>query len=438
MKTEDDITREILNLTRQLVEIRETTAPRFQKGETYLGYAGRVYDAEEVVAAVEESLKFWLTLGSKGRKFEKEFAKWIGVKHSTLVNSGSSANLCAMSALTSPYLENSLKPGDEVITVAAGFPTTVNPIIQNQLTPVFVDVSLETGNALIEQIADAISSKTKAIFLAHSLGNPFDLESVIEIANNNNLYVVEDNCDALGATYNGEKTGTFGDMATHSFFPAHQMTMGEGGAVVTNNKDLWKIVQSFREWGKDCYCDSGKDDTCGKRFKWQKGTLPKGYDHKYIFTHIGYNLKPTEIQAAIGIAQLKKLNSFVEARRRNHAFLLKYLEPFQDKIILPKPTKGAEPSWFGFMIIIKESAGFERRKLVEYLENNKVQTRMLFCGNLLRQPAYSKIKHRVVGELINTDIIMTNGVFVGVYPGLNEERMSYIGKVFQNFFENEI
>ena len=424
--TDEELVARITELTRQLVRQRHDRESVFVPGKTHLGYAGRVYDEEEVVALVEESLKFWLTLGPAGERFEKELAKWVGVRHASLVNSGSSANLCAVAALCSPDWPHPLQPGDEVITVAAGFPTTVNAILLNHLVPVFVDVSLTTHNILADRLEDAIGPRTRAIMLAHTLGNPFDLTTVLDVAKRHNLYLIEDNCDALGS-------GSFGDVATESFYPAHHITMGEGGAVLTNSSKLNKIVNSIRDWGRDCWCAAGKENTCGKRFEWQLGELPEGYDHKYIYSHIGYNLKPLDLQAAIGLAQLGKLDGFIEARRRNHRRLYEHLQRYQDQLILPEATSGSDPSWFGFMVVIRENAGLKRRDLVAYLEKYQIQTRMLFAGNLLRQPAYAGIPHRVVGGLANTDVLMNQGCFVGVYPGLNEERIDYMAGVFQAF-----
>lgn len=431
-RSEEQIRTEIEERVRELIRNRKK-AEKFVPGETFLGYSGRVYDESEVVRLVHSALDFWLTLGPFGQEFERRLARWLGVRHASLVNSGSSANLLAAAALTSRTLARPLVPGDEVLTVAAAFPTTVNAIILNRLLPVFIDVDLETINVMADRLEDAVSDRTRAIMLAHSLGNPFDVDTVLEVARRHDLYVVEDNCDALGATYGGRKTGTFGSFGTQSFFPAHQITMGEGGAVVTNDPRLNRVVESLRDWGKDCWCEPGKDNTCGKRFAWELGRLPRGYDHKYIYSHIGYNLKPLDLQAAIGLAQLDKLDGFVASRRRNHARLLQALAPFEEFLHLPRPTPKSEPCWFGFMIVLREGAPFTKDELVKHLEERKIQTRALFCGNLLRQPAYEGIVHRVVGDLTNTDKIMADGFFVGVYPGLDGEPLDYLAETFRAF-----
>ena len=427
-----DLHRQILELVRDYAQARHIPSP-FVPGQSRVPYAGRVFDENEVVAAVDAVLDFWLTLGPQGDLFEKELAARCGTRHTVLVNSGSSANLLAFAALTSPQLERPLRPGDEVITVAAGFPTTVAPIIQYGCIPVFVDVSLETANVLVDDLAKAISPRTRAVVLAHTLGNPFDLESVLDIVRRHDLYLIEDNCDALGATYHGRKTGTFGRLATLSFYPPHHMTMGEGGAVLTNEGKLRRIVESFRDWGRDCWCPAGKDNTCSKRFGWQLGQLPHGYDHKYIYSHLGYNLKPLDIQAAIGRQQLRKLDQFVAARRANHAFLTQALAPFAEHFIFPQATSGSEPSWFGFLVTLRDGAGFSRADLVRYLESRHIQTRQLFGGNLLRQPAFQNVAHRVVGELSNTDKIMRDSFFIVVYPGLTRSMLEYVREVFEEF-----
>jgi CDP-6-deoxy-D-xylo-4-hexulose-3-dehydrase len=399
----------------------------FIPNHTYIPASGKVFDDEEMAALMETCLDFWLTSGRFCQKFEQQFAKFLNVKYVILTNSGSSSNLLALSALTSPSLGNrALKAGDEVITVAAGFPTTVNPMIQNGLVPVFVDVELPTYNIDVSMLEKALSSKTKAIFAAHTMGNPFNLEKVAEFAKANNLWLIEDSCDSLGSTYQDRNIGTFGDIATFSFYPAHHLTMGEGGAVVTNNPALNKLLLSFRDWGRDCHCDTGKDNCCGKRFEQQLGDLPYGYDHKYTYSEIGYNLKLTEMQAAIGTAQLRKLNYFINKRKFNFEFLSESLKPFQDSLILPQRTPDSDPSWFGFLISVKENAGFSRNELVQYLEKNKIGTRLLFGGNLLKQPAYKNIKHRVVGELKNTDFIMNNTFWIGLYPGITEDMLRYM------------
>ena len=396
-----EIRDEILKLTK-LYFGEKFKDPVFIAGQAPVRYAGRVFDDKELVNLVDSSLDFWLTAGQHAEAFENEFADFLGVNDSILVNSGSSANLVAMSVLTSPKLkERQLKPGDEVITVAAGFPTTLGPIIQNRLIPVFIDVELGTYNIIAERIEDAISPKTKAIFIAHTLGNPFNLDHVMQLAKKYNLWVIEDNCDALGSKYNDQFTGTFGDLATVSFYPAHHMTMGEGGSVVTNNEDLARIARSFRDWGRDCYCASGEDNTCGIRFTQQFGDLPLGYDHKFVYSHIGYNLKVTDMQAAVGRAQLQKLPGFIEKRKENFQNLYQGLKPFEDRLILPFATQNSDPSWFGFLISVRENQEFSRTDLVQYLNLNKIHTRNLFAGNLLRQPAFSNIEHRISGDLTN-------------------------------------
>lgn len=403
-------------------------APKpFIPGESPVPVAGRVFDASELQHLVEASLDFWLTTGRFAAQFEREFARFMGVRHAILVNSGSSANLLALSCLTSPKLgDRALRPGDEVITVAAGFPTTVNPILQNRLTPVFVDVAIPTYNIDASQLEAALSERTRAVMIAHTLGNPFDLDAVGDFTRRHNLWLIEDCCDAVGATYRGQKVGTFGDLATVSFYPAHHITMGEGGCVLTNRSRLKTLVESFRDWGRDCWCEPGKDNTCGKRFDWRLGELPHGYDHKYIYSHIGYNLKATDMQAAVGVAQLAKLPSFIAARRRNFDLLRQGLSDLQEHLILPEATPFSEPSWFGFPITVAESAPFTRNELVRFLEQRKIATRLLFGGNLVRQPAYRSQPYRVVGALTNTDRIMNNTFWVGVYPGLNETMLSFI------------
>jgi len=408
----------------------------FIPGKTYIRYAGRVYDAEEMKAVVDSALDFWLTAGRFAKQFEEEFAKFLGVKHCILTNSGSSANLLAISALTSPKLgERRLKPGDEVITTACAFPTTVNPIIQNNLIPVFLDVDIGTYNIQADKIEDALSNRTKAIFLAHTLGNPFDLDKVLEICEKYNLWLIEDNCDALGSKYNGKYTGTFGHIATFSFYPPHHITMGEGGALITNDTQLKRITESFRDWGRDCWCEPGHDNTCGKRFGWQLGSLPYGYDHKYIYSHIGYNLKITDMQAAVGVVQLKKLPEFIEARKRNWRRLYEGLKKYGDYFILPKATDKSDPSWFGFLLTVKEDAPFSRSEITNYLEENKIATRLLFAGNITRHPSFEGVKYRVYGSLENTDFVMNNAFWIGVYPGINSEMIAYILDKIEEFIE---
>ncbi|MDU2065157.1 MAG: lipopolysaccharide biosynthesis protein RfbH [Sporomusaceae bacterium] len=408
---------------------------KFIPGETIIPFAGRVYDEKEMISLVDSSLDFWLTAGRNAEEFEEEFADFFGVKSCSLVNSGSSANLIALSALTSPNLgQKRLKHGDEVITVAAGFPTTVNPIIQNGLVPVFVDVDVETCNIDSNELDKAISSKTKAIMLAHTLGNPFNLEKVMELVKKHDLFLVEDCCDAVGAKYKGKNVGSFGHISTVSFYPAHHMTMGEGGAVLTNDLRLTRIIRSFRDWGRDCYCEPGSNNTCGRRFQMQMGTLPAGYDHKYIYTHIGYNLKVLDLQPAIGLQQLKKLPDFIKLRNDNFIMLKEMLSEYQKFLVLPIATEHSEPSWFGFPITVKKDAPFDRNTIVEFLENHKIMTRMLFAGNIIRQPAYIDINKRVVGNLEKTDIIMNYTFFIGVYPGIDEQRIKYISSIFREFF----
>lgn len=411
----------------------------FAPGETPVPVSGRVFDADELVHLVDASLDFWLTSGRYADRFEREFARFMGVRYAILCNSGSSANLLALSALTSSKLgERRLKPGDEVITVAAGFPTTVNPIVQNGLVPVFLDIELDTYNIDVRYLEEAIGPKTRAIMLAHTLGNPFNVDAVLEVVKHHDLWLIEDNCDALGSTYKGQLTGTFGDLATVSFYPAHHITMGEGGCVLTKRPKLKTLVESFRDWGRDCWCDPGKENTCGKRFEWQLGELPYGYDHKYIYSHIGYNLKLTDMQAAVGVAQLKKLPAFIEARKRNWWLLYEGLKPFEEFLVLPQPTPGSNPSWFGFLITVKPEASFARSDLVRYLESRKIATRLLFGGNLTRQPAYRDVPYRVVGDLVNTDIVMNQTFWVGVYPGLTEQMIAYVVETLAVFIREQV
>jgi CDP-6-deoxy-D-xylo-4-hexulose-3-dehydrase len=391
-----------------------------------------------LVNLVDSSLDFYLTANRYAKRFERQFASYLERKYALLVNSGSSANLIALSTLTSPALgKKRLKPGDEVITVAAGFPTTVAPVIQNQLVPVFVDINLGDYTAMPEQLADAVSSKTRAIFMAHTLGVPFDLDTVLDLVKKHDLWLIEDNCDSLGSRFRGKLTGTFGHLSTHSFYPAHHITMGEGGCVITDDDQLAKIAASFRDWGRDCYCAGGKSNTCGKRFDQQFGSLPYGYDHKYVYSHIGYNLKLTDMQAAIGCAQLMKLASFIQKRKDNHNHLMQILSPYQDRLILPQVSQFSDPAWFCFVITVSKDAGFTRNDLTRFLESNRIETRSLFSGNLLRHPAFEKIDCRVVGELTNTDLIMDNSFFIGVYPGINETHLDWIDTVFGRFMKGE-
>ena len=402
-------------------------AEPFRPGVSPVPCAGRVFDEEEVATLVDAALDFWLTTGRFAARFEREFAEFFGGGHAMLCNSGSSANLLAVSALTSPTLgERRLRPGDEVITVAAGFPTSLNPIFQNRLIPVFVDVELGTYNVDAYRLDDAVGPLTRAIVLAHTLGNPFDVDAVRAVAERHGLWLVEDNCDAVGSSYKGRLTGTFGDLSTVSFYPAHHMTMGEGGCVLTSDPRLKRVVESFRDWGRDCWCEPGCDNTCGKRFGWQLGDLPAGYDHKYVFSHVGYNLKLTDLQAAVGVAQLAKLPAFIAARRRNFARLLEGLTPLAEFFVLPSPTPGSDPSWFGFPLTVRPEAPFSRGELVSALQDAEVATRHLFGGNLLRQPAYRDLPSRVAGPLANTEVILERTFWLGVYPGLTDAMLDWV------------
>jgi CDP-6-deoxy-D-xylo-4-hexulose-3-dehydrase len=437
MKRDAQLRAEILKLVEEYYRERFTDRP-FDPGRDSIHYAGRVFDADELVKLVDSSLDFFLTASRYADQFETDFAEYFGLATASLVNSGSSANLVALTALTSPKLgDRRLRPGDEVITVAAGFPTTVAPIVQNGLVPVFVDVNLGDYTAIPAQIEAAVGPKTRAILMAHTLGVPFDLDTVMRLAQAHDLWVVEDNCDALGSRYRGQLTGTFGDLATVSFYPAHHITMGEGGCVLTGDELLGRIIRSIRDWGRDCYCAGGENNTCGKRFGQQFGILPDGYDHKYVYSHIGYNLKVTDMQAAIGVAQLGKLEGFIARRKANFQKIHALLEPYQGRIILPHATPNADPSWFGFGITIRAGAGFTRNDLTRFLEANRIETRNLFSGNLLRQPAFMDIKHRVVGDLTNTDIITERTFFIGVYPGIGDSQLEYIGSVFARFMTGE-
>ncbi len=399
----------------------------FQPGQTNVPVAGRVFDADDIQHLVDSSLDFWLTTGRYASRFEKEFARFFGLRNAILVNSGSSANLLALTALTSPRLgERALQAGDEVITAAAGFPTTVNPIIQNRLVPVFIDVDVPTYNIDVQLLEGALSPKTRAVMVAHTLGNPFRLDVVSDFCRRHNLWLIEDCCDAVGAKFQGQSVGTFGDLATTSFYPAHHITMGEGGGVLCEKPLLRTLVESFRDWGRDCWCEPGKDDTCGKRFDWTLGELPCGYDHKYTYSHIGYNLKVTDMQAAVGVAQLKKLPDFIARRRHNFERLRTGLRSSEEFYILPEATPGSEPSWFGFPIAVRPGAPFTRNDLVRFLEDRKIATRLLFGGNLVRQPAYQNVEFRVAGSLERTDLVMNQVFWLGVYPGLNDTMIDFM------------
>ncbi len=432
-----DLRNEILEKVKEFYK-QELDAKQhaFEPGKNVVPFAGRVYDEDELVKLVDASLDFWLTAGRYAEEFERDFAKYMGMKFCLLTNSGSSANLLALTAFTSHKLgEKRLKPGDEVITVAAGFPTTINPIIQNGLIPVFVDVEIGTYNIKVDELEKAYSEKTRAVMIAHTLGNPFDLDAVVAFTKKHDLFLIEDCCDAVGSTYDGKMVGTFGHAATTSFYPAHHMTMGEGGAILVNNNLYKTLVQSFRDWGRDCFCEPGANDTCGRRFSMQFGSLPQGYDHKYVYSHIGYNLKITDMQAAVGVAQLKKLPGFVEARKKNFVIMHDGLKQFEDYLVLPYATAKSDPSWFGFPITVKLNDKFTKNQIVEYLEKHKIMTRQLFAGNITRQPAFQNIEYRQVGNLENTDMIMNNTFFIGVYPGLTDQKLDYVLKTFEDFFK---
>jgi CDP-6-deoxy-D-xylo-4-hexulose-3-dehydrase len=442
MTKKEELKTQILQLTHEYYKEVHGPSKTFIPGKTFVNYGGRYFDEKELVNLVDSSLDFWLTAGPWAHKFEKRFAEWLGVNYCSLTNSGSSANLLAFMALTSPQLgERNIKKGDEVITVACGFPTTVTPVIQYGAIPVFVDITIPEYNIDITQLEEALSPKTKAVMIAHSLGNPFDLQTVRDFCDKHQLWLIEDNCDALGSEYlyNGQwqKTGTIGHIGTSSFYPPHHMTMGEGGAIYTNDPLLNKLVNSFRDWGRDCWCVGGVDNTCKYRFSKQFGELPLGYDHKYVYSHFGYNLKLTDMQAAIGCAQLEKLDAIVEARRSNFNTLKKGLEGTKG-LILPEPQKSSHPSWFGFLISVKEDAGFTRNELSQYLESKKIQTRNLFAGNLLKHPAFDEMRksnegYRVVGNLEKTDFVMNNTLWIGVYPGMTNEMLTYMIATIKEF-----
>lgn len=425
MKNSHDLRQEILKLVREFYEADKR--PPFRLGQDPVRYAGRQYDAEELVSLVDASLDFWLTAGRFADEFETTLGNYLGFERALLVNSGSSANLVALSALTSPKLKDrAIRPGDEVITVAAGFPTTVNPILQNQAVPVFIDVDLGTYVPGVERLEKALSPRTKAVMLAHTMGVPFPVREFREFCNHHRLWLIEDNCDALGSRYEGRPTGSFGDFSTFSFYPAHHITMGEGGAIASPDRQLIRIAASFRDWGRDCFCGGGQANSCNRRFQTQFGSLPFGYDHKYVYSHIGYNLKATDMQAAVGVAQWKKLPTFIEARKRNHAALARGLEKYAEHLILHVAPPSADPSWFGYVITVRPGAPFSRLDLVKALELAKIETRNLFCGNLLRHPAYERIANRVAEPLANTDIITTNTFFIGVYPGLTAAMIDHL------------
>lgn len=432
--TNQDMRREISELVEKFSNEVDKTQ-NFIPGKSPIPPAGKVVGAKERQLMVEAALDAWLTTGRFNSEFQNKLSEYLGVKYALTTVSGSAANLLALTALTSPKLgSRRLCPGDEVITVAAGFPTTVNPIIQNGLVPVFVDADIPTYNIDASKIALAISDKTKAIMIAHTLGNPFDLKTVKDIATKHNLWLIEDCCDALGSTYEGQLVGTFGDISTVSFYPAHHITMGEGGALFTQSWELKKIIESFRDWGRDCYCEPGCDNSCGKRFDWTLGDLPHGYDHKYTYSHVGYNLKITDMQAACGLAQLDRLDEFTKKRKENFIFLKEQLQPISQYIELPEATEASDPSWFGFPITLKEDSGHSRNELIAYLDKAMVGTRLLFAGNLIRQPYFKDVEYRVVGELTATDRIMKQTFWVGVYPGLGTEQLSYLAKMLIDFF----
>ncbi|HEV7770444.1 MAG TPA: lipopolysaccharide biosynthesis protein RfbH [Solirubrobacterales bacterium] len=423
---------QILDLVREYHDV--AFAPdEFRPGETPIRFAGRVFDENEIVNLVDSSLEFWLTTGPWAQKFEKRFARLNGVRHALLVNSGSSANLVALSCLTSTKLaERRLRPGDEVITCATGFPTTVNPIIQNGLVPVFADVSVPTYNLDVSMLEEALSERTRAIMVAHTLGNPFDLGAIKAFADEHDLWLIEDCCDALGSTYEGKPVGSFGDLASVSFYPAHHITMGEGGCVLIDKGKIKVLAESFRDWGRDCWCEPGKEDTCGKRFDHQLGDLPRGYDHKYIYSDVGYNLKLTDMQAAVGLAQLDKLESFTAARRANFRRLYEGLSDLQEFLILPEPTPNSDPSWFGFPVALREGCPVDRDRILRFMNERKIATRLLFAGNLVRQPAYLNAEHRRVGDLSSADFVMNNVFWVGVYPGLTGAQLDFMIESFHD------
>jgi CDP-6-deoxy-D-xylo-4-hexulose-3-dehydrase len=439
MTNQEQLKKEILEKVKEYYKLvhKPVQSQKFIEGKSRVNYAGRVFDDNEMINLVDSALDFWLTYGKYSKEFEKKLADFLGVKYALTVNSGSSANLLAFFALTSPLLgDKRIKREDEIITVVAGFPTTIAPIIQYGAVPVFVDIDIETLNIDVNEIEKSISPKTKAIMIAHTLGNPFDIEKVKEICEKYNLWIIEDNCDALGSKYKGKYTGTWGDIGTSSFYPPHHITMGEGGAVYTNNKLLKKILLSMRDWGRDCWCESGVDNTCGKRFAWKFNKLPFGYDHKYVYSHFGFNLKITDMQAAIGVAQLDKLPYFVKKRRENWEKLYDGLKDI-DEFILVKPQKYSEVSWFGFFITLRDGVRFSRNEIVKYLEDNGIQTRNLFAGNITKQPAFDTlvegVDYKIVGNLKNADKVMNDSFWIGVYPGLKDEAINYIIRKIKEF-----
>ena len=426
----------IIKLIKEHFE-EEFSEEKFVPGVSPVPVSGRSFDNKDIESLVDASLDFWLTEGRFTDLFETKFSKFLDIKHTVPVNSGSSANLLAFSSLTSHKLKDrAIKKGDEVITVASGFPTTINPIIQNGCIPVFIDCDLETYNIKVENLEDALSNKTKAVMIAHTLGNPFNLKEVTKFCNENNLFLIEDSCDALGSKYEEKLTGTFGEMGTYSFYPAHHITMGEGGAVITKDGVLNKVLESMRDWGRDCWCAPGDADTCNRRYDWELGNLPYGYDHKYIYSHIGYNLKLTDLQASVGVAQLDKLEKFIDKRKSNWEMLYQGLKGLEEYFILPEPTLNSNPSWFGFMLSVRDSKYIDRNKLVSYLEKQKIGTRLFFGGNMLKQPAYKNISKRLVGKLKNSDKAMNDSFWIGVWPGLDKIHFEYIKNKLDKYISN--
>jgi CDP-6-deoxy-D-xylo-4-hexulose-3-dehydrase len=432
-KDQEVIKKEIFERVKKFYLI-EKSKEKFIPGVSKIPYAGRIYDENEIISLIDSALEFWLTEGRFAKKFNRDFCNFLNSKYSVLTNSGSSANLLALSALTSTKLgDKRIQKGDEIITIAASFPTTINPIIQIGAIPVLLDLNLETYNINGQKIEESITNKTKAIILAHTLGNPFNIPKILEIVEDYDLFLVEDCCDALGSKFNDKFVGNFGIIGTFSFYPAHHITMGEGGAVITNNQNIYRIIKSFRDWGRDCWCEPGQDNSCGKRFGWKLGDLPFGYDHKYIYSHIGYNLKLVDLQPAIGLEQLKKLPTFIEIRRQNFEYFYNFFKKFSNMFYLPKSLPNAEPSWFGFILTLKENSPFSKNEIVHFLENNRIATRPLFSGNITRQPAYTSVNFRIIDDLKNTDYIMNNSFWFGVYPGISTEMREYIIKKFEEF-----